>query len=783
MMFIVGMVLASCAIGNGGEPFLGGRPLIVGHRGTCVGRPECTLAALEYAVEVGAQVVEIDVRTSKDGVLFLLHDGTLDRTTDGTGSPNLLTMAELKRLDAGRYLDEKYRGTRIPTLAEALDFCRNRIDVLLDLKEQGEEYAKKVARDIVEHGNPARTILGVRSVEQAQQFRQLLPNSGQLGFLPDSQGIEAFAEAGVDVVRLWPKWFKENDNLVERVRKAGVKLQLNGTLGKPRDVLPLLACRPDMLLVDDPAALKATLDTRDRHAAQLADLAERVEVVSGNVVVPWVAGPKAISFLNRDYEMLEFPKLLEGQPRLLFAGGEGDQVVVRFRKPAVVFAAFEYNATGAWSFPEGHSPQEFGWHLVEKGGYRGTSNAILEGKPHSADVYCRTFQQGEQLEGLPPWWMCVAVVGIDRASQVAGYSAQVADSSVPFLYSQWATRERPLRVPEYENGQQWAAWQQSMRDRFRKELVFSYSEPASVVAVGEPTVRKGYTQQEFHVLSGGKRLFRFFKLLPDGVSGRSATIVCFMGHGKVRQILDEPDSYQHACAAQFAKGGYLVFAMENVGMGPDRDTHHDLDRVLRLDGYGWYSLLFAHQQVLLDHVFADPAVDARRVGVTGVSTGGLLALSAIAMEPRVAAASVQGIFGSMRVSFIRDRDRHCPCGAIPGLLPDFDLPEMALLAAPRPLHISNATQDGFGPSEAERQIERIAPPYVAAGGEEPSFSSPPGRHEYAFEPALEFFEKTFAQVDDVPLDTAMTWVETPAGAPVIDRGPEGAWDHYAVDTD
>ena len=338
IVLIVGMVLSVCATGDGGERGVGDRPLIVGHRGTCVGRPECTIAAFQYAVEAGAQVVEIDVRTSKDGVLFLLHDGTLDRTTDGSGPGSLLTMAELKQLDASGYLGEKYGGERIPTLAEALGFCRDRIDVLLDLKEQGEEYAKEVAQVVVEHGNPARTILGVRSVEQARQFRRLLPESRQLGFLPDPDGIEAFAEAGVDVIRLWPKWFEGSDNLVERVRKAGVKLQLNGTLGRPRDVLPLLAYRPDMLLVDDPAALKATLDMRDRHAGQLADLSERVEVLSNSIVVPWFAGPEALSFLNRDYQMLELPKALAGQPRLLFAGGEGDRVVLGFREPGVVFA-------------------------------------------------------------------------------------------------------------------------------------------------------------------------------------------------------------------------------------------------------------------------------------------------------------------------------------------------------------------------------------------------------------------------------------------------------------
>jgi hypothetical protein len=79
------------------------------------------------------------------------------------------------------------------------------------------------------------------------------------------------------------------------------------------------------------------------------------------------------------------------------------------------------------------------------------------------------------------------------------------------------------------------------------------------------------------------------------------------------------------------------------------------------------------------------------------------------------------------------------------LLPEFDLPELALLATPRPLHISNANQDGFGPEEAKRQVERITPHYCRAGGKAPLFCSPPGRHEYALEPALEFFKDTLGK--------------------------------------
>jgi S-formylglutathione hydrolase FrmB len=180
--------------------------------------------------------------------------------------------------------------------------------------------------------------------------------------------------------------------------------------------------------------------------------------------------------------------------------------------------------------------------------------------------------------------------------------------------------------------------------------------------------------------------------------------------------------------------------MENIGMESGTDTHLDLDRLHRLEGYGWYSLLFAHQRMLLNRVFSDPEVDSKQVAVTGVSTGGLLALSAAAMEPRVAAASVQGIFGSMRVSFIRDRNQHCSCGAIFGLLPGFDLPELALLVAPRPLHVSNGATDGFTPQEAERCLRLIEPTYQQAGGQAPQFTISPGGHEFTFEPALKFFQ-------------------------------------------
>ena len=751
-IFAIFLISAGLAA-EGGAIDAEARLRIVAHRGASADRPECTLSALARSIEIGADVVEIDVRTSSDGVLFLLHDSALDRTTDGTGPASRRTMAQLKELDAGAPFNEKYRGERIPTLSEALRLCNGKTDVLLDLKEDGEPYAKAVTRDVQMHGDPARTIVGVRTAEQARLFRRLLPSSRQLGLIANPEEIEAFAAAGVETIRLWPRWLDadKGKSLCERVRKSGARLHLNGKTGTPQEILPLLEYGPDVLLVDDPAMLKATLEQVERFGEQFKSLSDRVDIQSRSTVVPWISQPGAATFLNRDYRMLELPKELHSQPRFMFTGGEGDRVSLGFTKPTVVFAVFEYNSSGSWSFPERWPPTDFGWQLVKGDAYRGTSNGLVDGKAHFAPVYCRTFKPGEILHEMPPWWLCLAVVDPETAATVPGYAQAMSDSGPaappPFLYSRWATRPEPPRVPEFESPQQWAAWQRTVREKFRRRLVFNYDAPTTILKIGRPIDRERFSQQELHVLSAGRRLFRFFRLTPQSTdpsthNGPRATIVCFMGHGKVRQILEEPDSYQHACAAYFAEQGYLVFAMENVGMEPDRDTHIELDRLLRLDGYGWYSLLFAHQQILLDHVMADPMVNTAAVGVTGVSTGGLLALSAVAIEPRVAAASVQGIFGSMRVSFIRDRNRHCQCGAIPGLLPEFDLPELALLATPRPLHISNASSDGFTPAEAQRALKLIEPLYRKAGGEAPIFSKPTGRHEYALEPALEFFGNT-----------------------------------------
>src|SRR6185295_999564 len=104
------------------------RPLVIGHRGFCQLAPENTFPSFQLALDAGADLIELDYHHSKDGIPVVIHDATLDRTTDAIkrwGGKRIRvaskTALELQLLDAGAWFDPKFAGTKLPLLAEALD--------------------------------------------------------------------------------------------------------------------------------------------------------------------------------------------------------------------------------------------------------------------------------------------------------------------------------------------------------------------------------------------------------------------------------------------------------------------------------------------------------------------------------------------------------------------------------------------------------------------------------------------------------------------------------------
>ena len=130
-------------------------PRIIGHRGAMGHAPENTLASIDKAAALGCRWVEFDVKLTADGEIVLMHDDTLDRTTDGSGPVAGTTLDALRRLDAGRWFSADFTGERVPTLDEAMAaLARRGMGANVEIKPckgREAETGAAVARALAEH--------------------------------------------------------------------------------------------------------------------------------------------------------------------------------------------------------------------------------------------------------------------------------------------------------------------------------------------------------------------------------------------------------------------------------------------------------------------------------------------------------------------------------------------------------------------------------------------------------------------------------------------------------
>jgi len=124
--------------------------LVIAHRGASGTCPENTLAAFRRAEQLGAGMIELDVQLTRDGRVVVMHDWTLERTTDGSGAVRDWTLAELRARDAGAWFAPAFRGERVPTLAEVLAAVR--LPVNVELKPVGDDGLEGCALEVVERG-------------------------------------------------------------------------------------------------------------------------------------------------------------------------------------------------------------------------------------------------------------------------------------------------------------------------------------------------------------------------------------------------------------------------------------------------------------------------------------------------------------------------------------------------------------------------------------------------------------------------------------------------------
>ncbi|MCB9206397.1 MAG: glycerophosphodiester phosphodiesterase [Ignavibacteriales bacterium] len=114
---------------------------IIAHRGGAKLAPENTLAAFKNAIDIGVDMIEIDVILSKDNKVIVIHDDSIDRTTNGSGKVKEMTLSKIKSFDAGSWFDEKYKDEKIPTLDEVIKLLNGQVKLLIEIKGGNEEYA------------------------------------------------------------------------------------------------------------------------------------------------------------------------------------------------------------------------------------------------------------------------------------------------------------------------------------------------------------------------------------------------------------------------------------------------------------------------------------------------------------------------------------------------------------------------------------------------------------------------------------------------------------------
>lgn len=145
---------------------------VCAHRGDKQYYPENTIPAFESAVRKGAQMIELDVKLTKDGKMVIMHDPTVNRTTNGTGAVAELTFDEIRSLDAGVKFDPKFAGTKVPTLEEALDCIPN--NIWINVHCAASNAAMPAAKLIAEKGKLHQAFLAT-SLKAGLQARETVP--------------------------------------------------------------------------------------------------------------------------------------------------------------------------------------------------------------------------------------------------------------------------------------------------------------------------------------------------------------------------------------------------------------------------------------------------------------------------------------------------------------------------------------------------------------------------------------------------------------------------------
>jgi glycerophosphoryl diester phosphodiesterase len=232
------------------------RPVIIAHRGDKNHAPENTVAAFSMAADKGTPAVEFDVKLTADGRVVVLHDVTLERTTDGSGKLARTAFEDLRKLDAGSWFAPQFKGERIPLLDEVFEAVGKRLHMNIELTNYttpGDALVPCVVDLVKKHGMQDRIIFSSFFARNLRAAKALLPEalrgllawSGWAGFPARSWGWKR------DCFALHPYLTDTNIGMVQRLHAVGCQVNV-WTVNSAADLKQMIGYEVDGIFTDDP---------------------------------------------------------------------------------------------------------------------------------------------------------------------------------------------------------------------------------------------------------------------------------------------------------------------------------------------------------------------------------------------------------------------------------------------------------------------------------------------------------------------------------------------------
>jgi glycerophosphoryl diester phosphodiesterase len=233
------------------------RPLVIAHRGDRAFAPENTLTAFRQAVEKGAEAIEFDVKLTADGQVVVLHDQTVDRTTDGKGDISQLTLAQAREFDANVQFPDRFPAEHIPTLEEVFETVGHSLLMNIELTNyatRSDSLVPRVVELVKAHAIQERVLFSSFLARNLRKTSALLPDTpcglltlkGLLGLEGRLLGWRKGVQA------LHPYYTDVSPGLMDRLHAAGKRVN-TWTVNGEKDIKNMISLGVDGIITDDPS--------------------------------------------------------------------------------------------------------------------------------------------------------------------------------------------------------------------------------------------------------------------------------------------------------------------------------------------------------------------------------------------------------------------------------------------------------------------------------------------------------------------------------------------------